>query len=119
LQIDSLQEKLSNVESNLEKELDELTQRIKRCEEGGAENSKEIKLLNKRFSTELSKISSKPEEKIPYVSAANQYIPGRTQELQDLKDEVKKVHASQSVKHLSDRKLNKLVRWIYRIHWTI
>ena len=87
LQIDSLLIKLSSVESNLKKELREITRRIERCEERSDENSKKIELLDKRFNTELSKINSKPEEKIPYVfdaPATNKYFSGRTKELQDL-----------------------------------
>ena len=79
--------KLSNIESNFQKELRALTWRIERCEKHGAENSKEVKLLDKRFNTELSKFSSKQEEKIPYVFGApdrNQYFSGRSKELQDL-----------------------------------
>ena len=61
--------------------------RIERCEKHGAENSKEIMLLDKRFNTKLSEFSSKQEEKIPYVFGApdrNQYFSGRSKELQDL-----------------------------------
>ena len=85
--MDSLLNKLSKIKSNFENELRALTWRIERCEKHGAENSKEIKLLDKRFSTELSKFSSKQEEKIPYVFGArdrNQYFSGRRKELQDL-----------------------------------
>ena len=86
-EMDSLLNKLSNIKSNFEKELRALTWRVERCEKRGAENSKEIKLLDKRFNTELSKFSSKQEEKIPYVFGApdrNQYFFGRRKELQDL-----------------------------------
>ena len=81
-----LPNKLSNIESNFEKELRALTWRIERCEKHGAENLKEIKLLDKRFNTELSKFESRQEEKIPYVFGAperNQYFSGRRKELQD------------------------------------
>ena len=87
LQLNSLRNKLSDVESNFEKELRALTGRIEKCEKRGAENSKEIKRLDKRFNTELSKFSSKQEEKIPYVFGApdrNQYFSGRSKELQEL-----------------------------------
>ena len=80
-------EKLGDIKSNFDNELRELTSRIERCEKRGAENSKELKLLDTKFHTELSKYHSKQEEKIPYVFDApdrNQYFSGRTQELQDL-----------------------------------
>ena len=79
--------KLSNIESNFENELRALTWRIERFEKRGAENSKDIKLLHKRFNTELSKFCTKQEEKILYVFGApdrNQYFSGRSKELQDL-----------------------------------
>ena len=87
LQLNSLRNKLSDVESNFEKELRALTRRIEKCEKHGAENSKEIMRLDKRFNTELSRFSSRQEEKIPYVFGApdrNQYFSGRSKELQDL-----------------------------------
>ena len=85
--MNSLLNKLSNIESKFGKELRTLTWRIEKCEEHGAENSKEIKLLDKRFNTELSKFTIKQEEKILYVFDApdrNQYFSGRGKELQDL-----------------------------------
>ena len=85
--MNTLLEKLGDIKSNFDNELRELTLRIERCEKLGAENSKELTLLGKKFNTELSKYHSKQEEKIPYVFDApdrNQYFSGRTQELQDL-----------------------------------
>jgi GTPase SAR1 family protein len=79
--------KLRHIQSNFENELRELLGRIERCEMLGAENTKEIKLLDKKFNTELSKYHSEREEKIPYIFDApdkNQYFSGRTRELQDL-----------------------------------
>ena len=79
--------KLSNIESNFENELRALTWRIERFEKRGVENSKDIKLLHKRFNTELSKFGSNQEEEVPYVFGApdrNQYFSGRSKELQDL-----------------------------------
>ena len=85
--MNTLLEKLGDIKSNFDNELRELTSRIERCEKRGAENSKELKLLDTKFHTELSKYHSKQEEKIPYVFDApdrNQYFSGRTHELQDL-----------------------------------
>ena len=51
-------------------------------------NSEEIKLLEKKFTTELSRFYIKEEEKIPYVFSApprNRYFAGRTEEIQELK----------------------------------
>ena len=85
--MNTLLEKLGDIKSNFDNELRELTCRIERCEKRGAENSMELKLLDTKFNTELSKYHSKQEERIPYVFDApdrNQYFSGRTQELQDL-----------------------------------
>ena len=85
--MNTLLEKLGDIKSNFDNELRELTCRIERCEKLGAENSKELKLLDTKFNMELSKYHSEQEEKIPYVFDApdrNQYFSGRTQELQDL-----------------------------------
>ncbi len=65
--MNTLLEKLGDIKSNFDNELRELTLRIEKCEKHGAANSKELKLLDKKFSTELSKYHSKQEEKIPYV----------------------------------------------------
>ena len=51
-------------------------------------NSEEIKLLEKKCTTELSRYYVKEEEKIPYVFTApprNRYFAGRIKEIQDLK----------------------------------
>ena len=83
----TLAEKLVEIQSNFEKELRELLDRIKECEKLGAENTKEIELLRNEFNTGLSKDYSKQEEKIPYTFDApdkNPYFSGRSTELQDL-----------------------------------
>ena len=79
----TLVKKLDEVQSNF----DGLLDRIKKCETLGAKNTKELKLLDKKFNTELSKYYSKQEEKIPYIFDApdkNRYFSGRSVELQDL-----------------------------------
>ena len=51
-------------------------------------HSEELKLLEKKVTTELSRCYIKEEEKIPYVFAApprNRYFAGRTAEIQELK----------------------------------
>ncbi len=51
-------------------------------------NSEEIKLLEKKVTTELSRFYIKEEEKIPYVFSApprNRYFAGRREEIQELK----------------------------------
>ena len=53
-----------------------------------ARYSDEIKLLEKKFTTELSRYRIKEEETIPYVFSApprNRYFAGRTEEIQELK----------------------------------
>jgi hypothetical protein len=81
--------KLANIQSNLDNELSELLGRIEKCEKLRVENTKELKLLDRMFNTELSKYHSKKlqYEKVPYIFDArdrNQYFSGRTRELQDL-----------------------------------
>ena len=96
-----LLDQLGDMQSNFEKELREMLCRIKKCEKLGAENSKELKLLDKRFNTELSKYHYKQEEKIPYVFDApgrNQYFSGRTQELSELQHILKFDDAGQEKK---------------------
>ena len=85
--MNTLVKKLDEVQSNSEQKLPELLDRIKKCEKLGAENTKELKLLDKKFNTELSKYYSKQEEKTPYIFDApdrNRYFSGRSVELQDL-----------------------------------
>ena len=51
-------------------------------------NSEELQLLEKKFTTELSRYHIKEEETIPYVFSApprNRYFAGRTEEIQKLK----------------------------------
>ena len=83
----TLFQELGNIESSFDKELRELLCRIDKCEKLGDENSKQLKHLDKKFTTELSKYHYKQEEKIPYVFDAperNQYFSGRTRELREL-----------------------------------
>ncbi|CAB4021803.1 Stress-induced-phospho 1 [Paramuricea clavata] len=86
-QMNTFLEKLGNIQSHFDNELREMLFRIERCENLGAENTKELKLLDKKFNTELTKYHSKQEDKIPYIFDApdrNQYFSGRIRELQDL-----------------------------------
>ena len=92
-QMSTLLQKLSNTELNFVKELGEMKCCVEKCEMLGAENSKQLKRLDKKFTTELSKYHYKQEEKIPYVFDAperNQYFSGRTQELLELERAVKR-----------------------------
>ena len=91
--MNTLLQKLGDLESNFDKELHEVVCRIEKCEKLVAENSKQLKQLDKKFSTELSKYYYKKEEKIPYVFDAperNQYFSGRNRELQGLESVVKR-----------------------------
>ena len=93
---------ISEIQSNLNQEMHDLRMRLEKCEiQGssnslkiencaiqGSENSSEIKLLKKKFTTELSRFHIKEEEKIPYVFTAplrNRYFAGRTKQMQELK----------------------------------
>ena len=101
LQMSILLQKLSNIELNFVKELGEMRCRVAKCEMLGAENSKQLKSLDKKFTTELSKYHYKQEEKIPYVFYApvrNQYFSGRTRELLELKRVLKRDNIAQEKK---------------------
>ena len=114
---------ISEIQSTLNEEIDDLRMRVKKCEIQGASNtlkigkceiqgtnntleiekyktqatsnslrierySEEIKLLEKKCTTELSRCYIKEEEKIPYVFTApprNRYFAGRIKEIQELK----------------------------------
>ncbi len=79
---------VTEIQLNLSKEIDNLHMRVKKCEIQGDKNSKEIKDLEKKVTTELSRFNIKEEEKIPYVFSApprNRYFAGRTEEIQELK----------------------------------
>ncbi len=72
---------ISEIRSNLNQQIHDLRVRVEK-------NSEEIKLLEKKFTTELSRFYIKEEEKIPYVFSAparNRYFAGRTEEIQELK----------------------------------
>ncbi|CAB4013304.1 Small glutamine-rich tetratricopeptide repeat-containing alpha [Paramuricea clavata] len=92
---------ISELQSNLNKEIDYLRMRVNKCEIQGNNNSlklkgyemlvnkncEEIKLLDER-ANELSRYRIKEEEKIPYVFTAppqNNYFAGRTEQIQELK----------------------------------
>ena len=86
---------ISEIQSSLNKELQDVRSRVEKCEIQGNDNSlsivrncEEIKLLEKKFTTELSRYHIKEEETIPYVFSApprNRYFAGRTKEIQKLK----------------------------------
>ena len=62
--------------------------KVEKCAIQGSKNSLEIKLLEKKFTTDLSRFYIKEQEKIPYVFSAplrNRYFAGRTREIQELK----------------------------------
>ena len=68
--------------------MDDLRMRVEKCEIQGNKNSEDIKLLEKKCKTELSRLNIKEEEKIPYVFIApprNRDFAGRTDEIQELK----------------------------------
>ncbi|CAB3992489.1 Hsp70-Hsp90 organizing 1 [Paramuricea clavata] len=74
--------------------------RVEKCEIQGNKNSEEIKLLEKKCTTELSRVYIKEEEKIPYVFTApprNRYFAGRTKEIQELK-RILKVEGTSNVR---------------------
>ena len=95
LQMTTLLLNISEIQSSLNKELQDVRSRVKKCEIQGnnnslsiVRNSEEIKLLEKNFTTELSRYHIKEEETIPYVFSApprNRYFAGRTDEIQELK----------------------------------
>ena len=100
---------ITEIQSTLNEEIDDLRVRVNKCEIQGANNtlkiekyktqatcislkierySEEIKLLEKKCTTELSRCYIKEEEKIPYIFTApprNRYFAGRTAEIQELK----------------------------------
>ena len=100
---------INEIQLNLNKEIDDLRMRVEKCEIQGSENSmkvekseiqrrenslkiernsEEIKFLEKKFTSELSRFYIKEEEKVPYVFSApqrNRYFAGRTEEIQQLK----------------------------------
>lgn len=101
--------KISEIQSSLNNELHDVRSRVEKCEIQGSENSiaiekyaiqgtdnslkieqnsEELKLLEKKFITELSRYHIKEVETIPYVfivPSRNRYFAGRTQEIQELK----------------------------------
>ena len=79
---------ISEIQSNLNKEINDLRLTVEKNSLKMESYSKEIKLLEKKFTTELSRYHIKEEETIPYVFSApprNRYFAGRTEEIQELK----------------------------------
>ncbi|CAB4026458.1 Stress-induced-phospho 1, partial [Paramuricea clavata] len=109
-QMTSLLSKISDMQSNMNKEIHDLRMsvqinslKIEKCEVQENNNSKEMKLLEKKCATELSRYYIKEEEKIPYVFTApprNCYFAGRAKEIQELKRilEVKKTLNEEKVR---------------------
>ena len=95
LQMTTLLFNISEIQSSFNKELHDLRSRVENCEIQGSSNSlsiernsEKIELLEKKFTTELSRYHIKEEETIPYVFSApprNRYFAGRTEEIQELK----------------------------------
>ena len=98
----SLLPNIYKIKSSLENEIIDLRLRVGICEAQGINNSfrlercemlvnddfKEIKLLDEKFFTMLSKYPTKKKEKIPYVFNApqrNRYFTGRSKEIRQLK----------------------------------
>lgn len=87
----NLSEEIDKLRTKVEKceiQVDDNSSRLETCEKLGNINSKEVKRLDKKVTTELSRYSVTVEEKIPYVFSApvrNRYFAGRTQEIQELK----------------------------------
>ena len=78
---------ISDIQSNLNREIGDLRTGMKKCAAQIDNNCKKIKLLDER-TNELSRCYVKEEEKIPYVFTApprNRYFAGRTEEIQELK----------------------------------
>ena len=98
----TLRSNISEIQSHLNREIDDLRTRVEKAEMQGTTNSlgvkrcaaqidnncKKIKLLHDERTSELSRCYVKEEEKIPYVFTApprNRYFAGRTEEIQELK----------------------------------
>ena len=88
-----------NLQSNLNQEIDDVRMKvidnslaIEKCKTRAISNTKEIMLLQKNFTTGLSRLLINEEEKIPYVFSApprNRYLAGRIKEIQeDLLEEI-------------------------------
>ena len=79
---------ISEIQSNLNKEITGLRLTVEKNSLKIESYSKEIKLLEKKFTTELSRYHIKEVETIPYVFSApprNRCFAGRTEEIQELK----------------------------------
>ena len=95
LQKNQLLLNISNMQTNMSKEIEDLRTRveenemgIKRLNNELIESNKNTKLLDDKFTTELSRYHFKEKEKIPYVFLApprNRYFTGREKEIAELK----------------------------------
>ena len=95
VQMTAVLSNISEIRSNLNQQIHDLRVRVEKYEIVGSsnslkieKNSEEIKLLEQKFTTELSRFYIKEEEKIPYVFSApprNRYFAGRREEIQELK----------------------------------
>ena len=94
--------KISEIEWNIHKEIADLHLKVEKCEIRSIDNSfrieryaaqslsnsKDIELLEKKFTSELSRYNVKIEERIPYIFTApprNRYFTGRNDEIENLK----------------------------------
>ena len=79
---------ISEIQSNLNKKINDLSIRVEKNSLRIERNSKEMKLLESKCASELSQYHIKEEENVPYVFSApprNRYFAGRTEEIQELK----------------------------------
>ena len=79
---------ISEIQSNLNKEINDLSIRVEKNSLRIERNSKEIKLLESKCASELSRYHVKDEENVAYIFSApprNRYFAGRTEEIQELK----------------------------------
>ena len=87
--MDILLANIKNVQTNMNKELNDLRKRVETCEKQGSSNSTRIEIIEKIVTkSELFQYNMKKEEKIPYVFNArprNRHFVGRTKEIQALK----------------------------------
>ena len=95
LQKNQLLLNISNMQTNMSKDIEDLRTRVdenemglKRLNNEFTESNKKIKLLDDKFTSELSRYHMKEKEKIPYVFLApprNPYFTGREKEIAELK----------------------------------
>ena len=107
LQKNQLLLNISNMQTNMSKDMEDLRTRVKEVEMGLKrlnneliESNKKTKLFEDKFTTEPSRCHMKEKEKIPYVFLApprNRYFSGREKEIAELK-RILKVEATMNVK---------------------